>query len=143
MNLFEELINFLEEKALNINNNHKYVNERMIENNSQHVPNLNLLYNEINNYNNRQIEINGILHLLSDLIKLKKESKLKRSSYLLTNLDNFINIRLQQIANNETGFNSKHPLFGFKPFHEKLITYFAKLEYFERCSEIIKQTKGK
>jgi hypothetical protein len=52
---------------------------------------------------------------------------------------------LQEEIRKKSEFNSSHPLCGYKPYHEMLITHFKNQEDYEKCAQIQKviETKQK
>gem|GEM_PF-3998317 len=133
MNLFEMLISFLEKKASDINEQHR---DTAIDVKEDPIFGCSVLNTEIKKHNERQARIRNVLHVLFALIELKKESQLRFGEITETELEGFFESMIQLIVDRQSVFDNTHPLFGFQPFHERLIAFYAAQECFEECSEI-------
>jgi hypothetical protein len=77
-------------------------------------------------------DISRVLHKLSSRGTPHPDKKIMRAF-------------LQEEIRKNSVFNTSHPLYGYKPYHELLLTHFKNQEDYEKCAQIQKviETKQK
>lgn len=70
-------------------------------------------------------DISRVLHELSNMGTTHPDKKILRAF-------------LKEEIRKKKVFNTSHPLCGYKPFHEMLITHFKNQEDYEKCAQIQK-----
>jgi hypothetical protein len=85
--------------------------------------------------------IAGILQLLKDIVVLRDEYDWENTPGCRNRIYNKVmDSYIKKTARRNLIYNSKHPLFGFKPFKNALLKYYSNLEMFKECNELICST---
>lgn len=135
MNDYENLIQFLEQKANDINNGHKLTISKI---NTIHHDKLNKQYIRglIGEFNKRQKTVAKILRAFDELVQLKKTEQQKGFIKLMDKLEKHLQAKADLVAQKKEKFDNEHPLYGYQPFYKNLINAYAKIEAYEKCNEI-------
>lgn len=123
MEAFEQLIDFLYEKGFELNSKSPYENHSMtsMEENQ----------NNIYKLNERQQDFNAIMHELNIINGLL--NKAKQNSATNQYLNEYFKNHLNKINNKYIDFDKHHPLYGYKPFVDKMMISYIDNEEYEEC----------
>lgn len=129
--MIDNLIDYLDMKGKEINNEFFNANYQFKELGRKGKITDLIINDELQTQKRRQ---NSVLKILS-YIKELHSSRISKTNEVLI-YSEFILQKAKEIVNGAEKFDSHHPLYGFQPFHDKLIEEYSRGEKFEKCIEI-------
>lgn len=139
MTAIDSIIDFLEKKMHKINNEIIEANKMIASckfSNSDESLKYEVVAKEIKFLLARDKTSQSIINCLLDLGKIKKKSKSCKYPFLENEYDEFLNMQVEKTVNNQLEHLKNLPLFGFKPFHDKLFHQYVIVEDYEKCAEL-------
>ncbi len=73
-----------------------------------------------------------VIHELTVIVDMQKNSP----ETLSVSIDFFLNQQILRIADKKIEYNTAHPLYGYKPFTDKLLLHYIKTGDYESCVKI-------
>jgi len=132
----ENLLDFLHTKARKINFTNLNANDKLKSAIANKAINSSKVESEIYDYLKRQKNILAILNEIHFIQELKLNAEKNKISDPSEILNDYFLSKIKDIDFNNIDFNCNHPLYGYKPFHESMMSFLIKAEKYEQCKYV-------
>ncbi len=138
MSLYSQLVTFLMEKAMQINNLNCKPDLYKDHNASESSKLFNLFEDELKSTRIRQLKINELFTLLLDIAHIQKSYANSDSKTVDYQVSRYLEKYLNNILNKNEEFGKYHALFGFQVFHKMLKNAWLETESYEQIDRLEK-----